>query len=132
MIATGTFEVDLQPLTPYCAGRPEAPMMRFSIDKSFSGDLSARSLGEMLSAGNPANGSGGYVAIEEVEGSLGGRRGSFALQHFGVLDHGQQQLTLQVVPGSGTGELAGLSGQMAIIIEEGRHSYSFEYHLPDR
>jgi len=98
-----------------------------SIDKTFHGDLSATSKGEMLTAMTPIKGSAGYVAIEQLDGSLSGKKGSFVLQHFGTMDKGQDRLVLEVTPDSGTRELEGLQGVMAIIIEDGQHLYEFEY-----
>lgn len=128
MQATGTFEVKLSPLETY----PEADTKigRMSIDKTFAGDLIGTSQGEMLSGGSPAEGSAGYVAIERVTGVLQGRGGSFLLQHSGTMTPASQELTITVVPGSGTGELEGLAGTMSIEIEGGNHSYAFEYTLP--
>ena len=100
-----------------------------SIDKTFYGDLSATSQGEMLSAMTGVEGSAGYVAIEQVSGVLLGRTGSFALQHLGVMDRGENRLILAVVPDSATGELGGLSGAMAIEIEGGDHLYTFDFDL---
>jgi hypothetical protein len=125
--ATGTFEVKLAPLATDAAG-----LGRMSIDKQFHGDLEASSKGEMLSAMSEVKGSAGYVAIERVTGTLGGRKGSFVLQHSGTMNRGAASLSVTVVPDSGTGELAGLSGKMAILIEGGKHSYEFEYTLPEK
>ena len=105
-------------------------LARMSIDKEFKGDLAATSKGEMLSAGTAVKGSAGYVAIERVIGTLAGRRGSFVLQHNGLMNRGAPHLVITVVPDSGTGELAGLSGTMAIIIADGKHSYELDYSLP--
>jgi hypothetical protein len=129
MHASGSFEVKLtpQPLAPEIAS---ARLGIMTIDKQFSGDLQASSLGEMLSAMGDVAGSAGYVAMERVTGSLHGRAGSFVLQHTGTMHRGAPQLSVSVVPDSGTGELAGLSGSMAIQIEQGRHSYTFDYSLP--
>ena len=127
--ATGPFEVRLAPLPAY-AGAEGSLHGRRSIDKRFLGDLEATSRGEMLTAGTSVQGSAGYVAIEWVEGTLHGRRGTFALQHSGTLTRGAPQLSVTVVPDSGTGGLEGLAGRMEIIIEQGRHSYVFEYTLP--
>ena len=74
-------------------------------------------------------GSAGYVAIEQVSGTLSGRKAGFVLQHFGTMNKGQDHLILEVVPGSGTGQLSGLTGNMSIRIEDGRHFYEFEYEL---
>lgn len=103
---------------------------RMSIEKEFSGPLEATSIGEMLSVMTPTKGSAGYVAIEQVVGSLEGKQGSFVLQHYGVMELGAEKLTLEVIPDSGVGELSGLSGQMNIYIEDGNHFYEFEYQLP--
>ncbi|MBS0432712.1 MAG: DUF3224 domain-containing protein [Proteobacteria bacterium] len=131
MHARGGFEVKLAPLEPYHRGEA-ASCGRMSIDKQFHGDLEAASKGEMLSAGSPQAGSAGYVAIECVTGTLHGRRGSFALQHNATMHRGEFSLNVIVVPGSATGELAGLDGSMQIIIAaDGTHSYEFDYRLPD-
>lgn len=130
MRATGPFEVTLKPLETYNQDA-DAKVGRMSIDKTYEGDLVATGRGEMLTGGSPAEGSAGYVAIERVTGSLGGRSGSFLLQHSGTMTPEAQQLTITVVPASGTGELEGLSGTMAIEIEDGEHSYVFDYTLPE-
>jgi hypothetical protein len=101
------------------------------IDKRFEGDLEATSKGQMLAAGTSVAGSAGYVAMEQVTGVLGGRSGAFVLQHSGTMERGAASLTVSVVPDSGTGELEGLTGTMDIIIEEGQHSYVFDYALGD-
>ena len=74
-------------------------------------------------------GSGGYVAIERVSGTLEGRKGSFVLIHRGIMTGGEQELSLTVVPDSGSGELVGLAGKMDIKITDGKHFYEFEYTL---
>jgi hypothetical protein len=130
MQAKGEFEVKLAPLDAYAKGGEGVGLGRMSIDKSFYGDLEAMSQGEMLTAMTAVEGSAGYVAIEQVDGSLNGRQGTFVLQHFGLMRGGENQLILEVVPDSGTRELAGLTGEMEIIIEDGKHFYKFEYSLP--
>jgi hypothetical protein len=127
--AQGTFEVKTAPMPPDEATAATS-IGRFSLDKAYRGDLEGASAGEMLGGGNPATGTAGYVAMEQVTGTLHGRRGSFALQHFGSMQDGKFDLNVRVVPGSGTGELEGIAGDLTIIIESGRHSYSFEYTLP--
>ena len=71
----------------------------------------------------------GYVAIERVTGSLGGRKGTFALQHYGIIRRGAPELILTVIPDSGADELAGLEGKMRIVIANGAHSYEFDYDI---
>lgn len=129
MRASGNFEVQLTPQTPGEAVAP-ANIGRQTIVKQFQGDLQASSLGEMLAIMSDIKGSAAYVALERVDGTLNGRRGSFALQHTGTMNRGVPALLVTVVPDSGTSELAGLSGAMMIHIEGGRHSYTFEYALP--
>jgi len=129
MHATGTFDVKITPqaATP---GFESAQLGRMTIDKQFHGDLDGASIGEMLSVRTDTPGSAGYVALERVTGALHGRQGSFVLQHSGTMNRGAPTLVLTVVPDSGTGELAGLSGGMAIVIDHGKHSYTMEYQLP--
>jgi uncharacterized protein DUF3224 len=126
--ATGAFDVKLSPIGAYNSDDPM--LARMSIDKQFHGDLEATSRGEMLSAGTSVKGSAGYVAIERVTGKLNGRTGTFVFQHSAVMDRGVPDLVVRVVPDSGTGELAGLSGTFGIDIANGVHSYTFDYTLP--
>ena len=129
--ATGPFDVKLTPQDD----KIDPTLGRMTIDKQFHGELEATSKGQMLTAATEVKGSAGYVAIERVTGTLrtpnGARTGSFALQHTGTLTRGAPQLSVTVVPDSGTGQLAGLTGKMAINIADGKHSYDFEYSLPD-
>lgn len=129
MIINGKFEVKLVPLELSCEGQDDVKLGRMSIDKTFYGELDANSKGEMFSALTGVQGSAGYVAIEQVVGNLSGKRGSFILQHFGIMADGSERLVLEVVPDSASGELVGLSGKMKISIEEGQHYYEFEYQL---
>jgi Protein of unknown function (DUF3224) len=123
--ASGLFDVKL---TPQSSG--DESIGRLIIDKKFHGDLEATSKGEMLAAGTETNGSAGYVALEKVTGKLNGHPGSFVLQHSGTMSRAKRSLSVTVVPDSGTGDLVGLSGRMAIIITDGRHAYEFDYTIP--
>ena len=129
--AKGTFEVKVTPQKPDNKEAETAKLGRLSIDKQFHGDLEATSTGEMLSAGPDAKGSGAYVALERVNGTLHGRSGTFVLQHNGTMTRGVPQMNVVVVPDSGTADLTGISGAMTIKIEAGKHSYEFEYSLPE-
>ncbi len=128
--ATGTFEVKL---TPQGDGdKAEGSTLgRMSIAKQFHGDLEGTSKGEMLTAGTDIKNSAGYVAIERITGTLNGHTGSFVLQHSGTLTRGAPAQSIAVVPDSGTGQLAGITGKMIITIADGKHSYDFEYILPE-
>jgi hypothetical protein len=128
--ASGTFEVKI---TPQAADESaDSTISRMSIDKQFHGDLEATSKGVMLGAGTPGvKGSAGYVAMERVSGTLAGRSGTFIFQHSGTMTRGVPQLSVTVVPDSGTGQLVGLAGRMEIKIDAGRHSYEFDYALAE-
>ncbi len=125
--AVGTFEVKLNPQDEGA----EAAVGRMTIDKQFQGDLVGTSKGQMLMAGSESvKGSAGYVAIEKVTGKLNGRSGTFYLQHNGTMNRGAGELTITVIPDTGTDQLTDLRGRMNIIIESGKHSYEFDYELP--
>jgi hypothetical protein len=126
MHAKGSFEVKLSPQPG------DTPIGRMSLDKQFHGDLEASSKGEMLAAQSGVKGSAGYVAIEQVTGTVQGRHGTFFLQHSGTMDRSVPQLSVTVIPDSGTGELEGLTGRMTIDIADGKHLYDFEYTLPQK
>ena len=129
MQATGPFDVKLAPQPP-APGIESANLGRQTIDKQFHGDLEATSLGEMIATMGGVQGSAGYVAMERVTGVLHGKRGTFVLQHTGIMDRGAPSLVITVVPDSGTDALTGLTGTMTIQIEQGKHSYVFDYDLP--
>ena len=126
MHASGSFDVQV---TPQAQDQAEGTMLgRMSLDKQFHGDLVGTGKGEMLTAGTDA-GSAVYVAIERVTGTLHGRAGTFVLLHNGAMTRDSQQLTITVVPDSGTSQLAGLAGNLTITIVDGKHLYDFEYSL---
>lgn len=124
--AHGTFEVDLQPI-----GGNDGPIAVMSINKTFAGDLHGSSVGQMLAFRTPVQGSAGYVAMERVTATLAGRQGGFTLQHNGLMTRGTPQLSVVVVPDSGSEGLLGLSGTLEITISEGRHDYRLVYSLPE-
>ena len=124
--ATGTFEVKLN------RKDEEASVGRMTIDKQFQGDLVGTSKGQMLMAASESvQGSAGYVAIEKVIGELNGRQGTFYLQHNATMNRGVGELNIVVIPDTGADQLIGLRGTMNIIIEGGKHSYEFDYELPE-
>ena len=126
--ATGTFDVKMIPQAPDDPAGGSA-IGRMLLDKQFRGDLEGTSKGQMLALSSSVKGSAGYVAIEEVTGTLNGSSGTFALQHRGVMSRGTPDLSITVVPDSGAGQLAGLAGRMVIEIADGKHSYVFEYTI---
>jgi hypothetical protein len=128
--ATGPFEVKLIPLDSAFKTEDNS-LGRMSVEKQFHGALEGSSQGEMLTAGTATKGSAGYVAIERISGALNGRSGTFILQHNATMTRGTPQLSIIVVPDSGTGQLTGLTGIMNIIIKDGKHSYDLTYELPE-
>jgi hypothetical protein len=130
MHASGTFDVKNSQL-PSDDATGGAAIGRFALDKQFHGDLAGTSKGQMLAGGDPSTGTAGYVAMEYVTGTLHGRSGSFALQHLGTMSGGKFDLKVITVPGSGKGDLAGIDGTMKIIIGGGKHTYEFDYTLPE-
>ncbi len=130
MHAAGPFDVKLAPQDD----KIDPSLGRMTIDKQYHGDLEGTGKGQMLTGGNAGagpKGSGVYVAIEKVSGTLKGRSGTFILYHTGIMTQGVPQLSITVAPDSGTGQLAGITGKMDIIIKDGKHSYDFEYMLPE-
>lgn len=125
--ASGPFDVKV---TRQDDNSDDPLLNRMVLDKQYHGDLDAIGIGQMLTAGTAVKGSGAYVAIEKVSGTLKGHKGTFILQHMGTMNQNKPALTIIVVPDSGTGELAGLSGNMKInIAPDGKHSYDLEYTL---
>ena len=128
--AVGTFEVKMTPQAPDEAGG--SAIGRMLLDKKFHGDLEAASNGQMLAFSGSVAGSAGYVAVEQVTGVLNGHSGTFVFLHRGVMTRGAPDLTITVVPDSGTGELTGLTGRMDIeIAADGKHSYAFKYAIEE-
>jgi len=129
--ATGPFEVSLKPLPVENQPGDGNSLGRMSIEKQYHGDLEGTGNGQMLTGGTAIKTSAAYVAIEQVTGSLKGRKGSFILQHTGTMTRGEPELSVTVVPDSGTGELSGLSGKMTINIVDGKHLYEFDYSIAE-
>ncbi|GAB2512095.1 DUF3224 domain-containing protein [Lysobacter humi (ex Lee et al. 2017)] len=107
----------------------DAQAMHLRFDKQFEGALKATGVVQFMAVGNPSKGSAAYVAVERIDGTLDGRRGSFMTRHPGVMDAGAMSLDLAVVPQSGNGELEGLRGTMSIDIIDGEHFYTLDYQL---
>lgn len=130
MHATGTFDVKITPQQADNADAQASGIARMALNKQFNGALEAESHGEMLAQGDGVK-DGGYVALETVRGTLDGRAGSFALIHRALMQDGTpEQWSVLVVPGSGTGALTGIDGEMTIRIAGGVHSYQLTYRLP--
>lgn len=125
--AKGTFVPNLEPVEFF---KKQDGCARMTIDKAFEGDLEGRSYGEMLSSMGLPEGNAGYVAIERFKGSLHAKNGSFSLMHYGRMENSDDSLVLEVVPGTGTGDFAGIEGSMLIEVNRpGVHTYIFKYTI---
>jgi len=129
LTARGEFEVKMTP-EALDAGENGSTLSRLALDKQYHGHLEGSSRGYMLSATTAVKGSAGYTAMERVNGTLHGRRGSFVLQHTGTMTRGAPHLSIVIVPDSGTGALAGISGNCGITITGDKHFYELHYSLP--
>lgn len=129
-LALGQFKVKIGPPEAMSAPPGAAPLSRRSLDKQYEGGLQGQALGEMLAAGQPQAGEAAYTALESFSGTLDGRTGSFALAHLGLMSGERQDLRIAIVPGSGLGELVGISGELRLRIEGGVHHYELSYRLP--
>lgn len=129
MQATGEFQIQFEPQVPSFKGSHDVRIGRMSLRKKYTGALEALSVGEMLSATSPVEGHAGYIALEQLSGTLNGMQGSFVLQHFGIKDPGKQDHRVEIVPGSGTGDLLHLRGTMNIRVEGNKHYYDLNYSL---
>jgi hypothetical protein len=127
--AKGAFDVKIAPQPT--DDKSATPLGRMTLDKQYHGDLEATAKGEMLTGATTVKGSGVYVAVERVEGTLQGRHGTFLMHHTGLMTRGVPQLSINIVPDSGTGELTGITGTMDIQIDAGKHSYVLKYTLPE-
>jgi hypothetical protein len=129
MQATGEFQIQFEPQVPSFKGSNDIKIGRVSLRKKYIGALEALSVGEMLSATTAIAGHAGYIALEQIVGALDGKKGSFVVQHFGLKDATSQDLRVEVIPGSGTGQLSKLRGTMSILTEAGKHYYKLVYTL---
>lgn len=123
--AKGSFTVTITPQE----SAADAPVARMLLYKEFHGDLEAIAHGEMMAAHEPLTGAGVYVAIDRVAGTLHGKGGSFLIAHRGIRNSAGQELDIVIVPGSGTGQLAGITGTIGIEIVNKEHFYSVQYEL---
>ncbi|MCZ6852915.1 MAG: DUF3224 domain-containing protein, partial [Gammaproteobacteria bacterium] len=122
-VARGNFDVEMT---------AHEMAAQFHLLKKYRGDLVATATGEMLTVRTSVEGSAAYVAIEVVTGKMAGLSGSFTVVHRGVMDRSVQELSVTIVPDSGTDELTGIGGSMDIQIVEGQHQYVMTYSLPDQ
>ena len=123
MIAKGTFEVELQPQAD-----ADCPAGRMLINKTYAGDLSGSGRGQMISK-RTDDGTAIYYAVEEFVGAINGKNGAFTLIHSGRMSQESQSLDVEILAGSGSGDLAKMSGSMTISQDSDGHFYELEYEL---
>ncbi len=121
-IAKGGFNAKI---IPEDSDAPTLGMMK--LDKAYRGPLEAAGKGRMLTGLGDFKGSAVYVAMERIDGTLDGKKGSFLINHQGVMDRGIQRLEIFVVPDSGSNELKGITGKMTIDVKDRKHFYKFHY-----
>jgi hypothetical protein len=114
---------------PYVEAKDVPKLTRATVTRSFSGDIEGEGRVEYLMMYR-TDGTAAFVGLEHITGSVGGRAGSFVLQREGVFEGGQAVETYTVIPGSGTGELRGLSGNGTTAVGHGmEHPFTLDYEL---
>ncbi len=126
--ARGPMDLDILPEPPFL-DESGVTLSRNAVSKTFHGDMAGTSEAQMIAAFTATPGSAGYVAIEHFTGSVEGKSGSFVMQHSGLMNRGDAQLTVTIVPDSGSGDLTGISGTLEIDNEDGKHTYALNYNL---
>ncbi len=132
--AKGSFDIKMAPAEPTDFEKAN-DISRVTSEKTWHGDFEGVSHGEMITGSTASTGSMAYVAIERMTGKLNGRQGSFTFAHRASMMKGDApsagELSVTVVPSSGTGELTGLTGSLMIHIDaQGKHTWTFDYSLP--
>ncbi len=127
MHASAPFTNDRYDEEPY-AKAEGTELSRVHISRTFTGDLEGESTAELMMA--KSEGGGGYIGHDRITGTLGGRSGSFVFQHGGIMGPAGISNTGTVVPGTGTGELEGISGEGTMLADdEGNHTLTLTYEL---
>lgn len=130
-VINGDFRIQMEPHSPAFKGLDGNKTGRMSYRKAYQGKLEAVGIGEMLNIHCATEGHAGYVAIEQIKGTLDGRAGSFTIQHFGIKTPEQSDLRIDILPGSGTGDLTGILGTLTIRQDGKQHKYELHYRLAD-
>lgn len=128
MRATAPFTNDRYDEEPYGQGEG-VELSRVHITRTFTGDLEGTATAEIL-IGKSAGG-GGYTGHDLITGTLNGRAGSFIIQHGGIMGPEGISNSGTIVPGSGSGELEGITGDGTLLADdEGNHTLTLTYELP--
>ena len=127
--AKATFAIKSWDEKPYSEIEASPKLTRVSATKSYQGDIEGEGNLEYLMMYRSAA-SASFMGLERVTGSIGGRSGSFVLQHLGTFEDGVAKVTLSVVPGSGTGDLRGLKGDGRFSVgHQPPYAMTLDYHF---
>lgn len=126
--ATAAFEVTGWDGAPYDERDDEPVLSRATITKTFTGEVYGTSTTQFLAC-QAADGSAGYIAQERFEGRIGELAGTFVMQHGGIRSADTAEAFGHVVPGSGTGSLSGLKGQVRYQHDEAGAVFTIDYDL---
>jgi hypothetical protein len=114
---------------PWAEGQDPPKLTRAMVTRTYSGDIDGESRAEYLMVYRE-DGSAAFLGLERVEGKVAGRAGSFVLQRTGVFEGGLARESYSVVPGSATGDLAGLAGEGTSAVGHGmEHPFALEFEL---
>jgi hypothetical protein len=126
--ASAPFTNDRYDEEPY-AEAEGAELSRVHISRTFTGELEGESTAELMIA--KSEGGGGYVGHDRISGTLQGQSGSFVFQHTGLMGPGGVTNSGTIVPGTGTGDLEGITGEGTMLADdEGNHILTLLYELP--
>jgi hypothetical protein len=126
--AIANFEVTSWEQSTYDEPEGLPSLSRATVKKSFRGEVEGNSVAELLMC-RPDDNSGGYIGSERIIGSVGGRSGSFVVQHGATQDGEQFEVYGRVLPGSGTGDLAGIRGAASFRHDRNGAVFTLEYEL---
>lgn len=124
----GSFEVNAWDEQPLDERGPDQKLTRAAVRKTYTGDAVGTSITEWVMAYAP-DGTASFVGMERLTGDIDGRRGSIVLRHVGRYEDGAARGTLEVVSGSGTGELMDAAGGGGFVADPGG-SITLELTLP--
>ena len=128
--ANCTFKITGWDEKPYQEFEGGAKLTRATVSQAYQGAISGEGFVEFLMS-HAANGTASFVGMELVQGDVNGKSGSFVIQHVGTYDSGGARSAWSIVPGSGTGELTGISGKGNYVATSKSVPVFFSYDLPD-
>ena len=126
-VANAQFVIKSWDEKPYSEAQELPKMTRAAVTKTFTGDIEGEGKVEYLMMYR-SDGSATFVGLERVVGRIAGKAGTFVLQRSGMFEGGVAKESYSVIPGSGTGELLGLSGDGTSAVGHGtEHPITLSY-----